>query len=604
MNKFEVLREYFGYETFRPGQELLIDGILSGRDVLGVMPTGAGKSLCFQVPALVMNGITLVVSPLISLMKDQVTALLQSGVRGAFINSSLTPSQCRKALQNARQGLYKIIYVAPERLLTPDFLDFAQTAPIDLISVDEAHCVSQWGQDFRPGYLAIAEFIDALPRRPVVCAFTATATKEVKEDIMRLLKLRSPVEAVTGFDRPNLYFGVQKPRDKFTALLRFIRERGEESGIVYCLTRKSVEEVCQRLCELGIDATRYHAGLSDQERRENQESFLFDQSRIMVATNAFGMGIDKSNVRFVVHYHMPKNMEAYYQEAGRAGRDGEPSSCLLLYSGQDVVTNQFLIDHGGNDQLDEETARQVRQKDRERLKAMTFYCTGSGCLRRYILAYFGEKTGNFCGNCSGCETEYVTVDVTKDAQEIIRCIGEVRQRFGIKMICDLLRGSRNERILSQRLDGLSSHGALKGTKEAKLRDIINELLLQEYLVTSDDEYPVLRLLPKAQGLLEDEEEITMRLVKTDEKKEKPQRKITGSAFSELFEELRKKRFEVAKAQKVPAFMIFSDATLHDMCQKAPQNEEELLKVIGVGKTKLERYGDDFLPILHKFAPEE
>ena len=383
----QILKDCFGYDSFRPGQEKLVGGLLAGRDVFGLMPTGAGKSICYQVPALALGGVALVVSPLISLMKDQVASLIQSGVKAAYLNSSLTPGQFRLALERASQGWYRVIYVAPERLTTESFLRVAQGLPLSLVAVDEAHCVSQWGQDFRPSYLKIREFIDSLPQRPPVGAFTATATAQVRRDVVSLLGLRDPVTVCTGFDRPNLCFEVKKPADKFSALLSLLRAEEGQSVIVYCLTRRTVEEVCERLRGHGIAAVRYHAGLDDEERRKNQDGFICDRAAVMVATNAFGMGIDKSNVSMVVHYNMPKNMEGYYQEAGRAGRDGSPARCVLLYSGQDVVTNRFLIERssGENEELSGEERERVRKLDEERLKKMTFYCFTGGCLRAYIL---------------------------------------------------------------------------------------------------------------------------------------------------------------------------------------------------------------------------
>ena len=387
----KILKQYFGYDSFREGQEELVGSILEGQDTFGIMPTGAGKSICFQVPALIMDGITLVISPLISLMKDQVEGLNQAGVHAAYLNSSLTAGQYQKALGFAKEGRYKIIYVAPERLVTDSFLDFALHAHISMLVVDEAHCVSQWGQDFRPSYLKIVEFIGRLPKRPVISAFTATATKEVRDDIIDILLLQNPKVVATGFDRPNLYFAVQSPKDKYGAMKNFLELHPGQSGIIYCLTRKYVEEVYERLGEEGFSVTKYHAGLSDIERKANQEDFIYSRAEIMVATNAFGMGIDKSDVRFVVHYNMPKNMESYYQEAGRAGRDGEAAECILLYAGQDVVTNQFFIDNNkDNQELDEVTRQLVAQRDRERLRKMTFYCFTNDCLRDYILRYFGE----------------------------------------------------------------------------------------------------------------------------------------------------------------------------------------------------------------------
>lgn len=399
-----ILKEIFGYDSFRPGQGELVDAILSGHDVLGIMPTGAGKSICYQVPALCMNGITLVVSPLISLMKDQVESLVQAGVAAAYLNSSLTPGQQRTVLARAAEGRYKIMYVAPERLNTDSFLRWACSAPIDMVTVDEAHCISQWGKDFRPGYLGIADFLHALPERPLVSAFTATATDRVRQDIVSALELQDAKVLVTGFDRPNLYFEVRRPKSKPAALLQAIREQGDSSGIVYCATRKAVEQVCALLQGHGIAAGRYHAGLEQAERQQCQEDFLFDRVKVMVATNAFGMGIDKSNVSYVIHYNMPKDLESYYQEAGRAGRDGSPANCILLYSGQDVRIQQMLIDRSEEEMPEQDPAlrEQLAQRSRERLKQMTFYCTGKTCLRARMLRYFGEHAPQNCGNCSVC----------------------------------------------------------------------------------------------------------------------------------------------------------------------------------------------------------
>lgn len=402
-NKYEVLQNYFGYSFFREGQEELIDSILEGNDVFGIMPTGAGKSICYQVPALMFDGITLVISPLISLMKDQVAALNQAGIYAAYLNSSLTQGQYFKALDYARKGKYKIIYVAPERLLTESFLEFIVHANLSFVSVDEAHCVSQWGQDFRPGYLKIEEFLRKLPKRPIVGAFTATATREVQQDVVRLLRLSNPKVITTGFDRKNLSFFVLQAKDKKAALMRILRTHYGESGIVYCITRKLVEEVYEMLSERGLQVSRYHAGMQDDERRRSQEEFTSDRTQIMVATNAFGMGIDKPDVRFVIHYNMPKNMESYYQEAGRAGRDGEKADCYLLYSSQDVHINQFFIENNReNEELDEETLASVIEKDRERLKKMVFYCHTKFCYRKYMLNYFGEKAEQYCGSCGNC----------------------------------------------------------------------------------------------------------------------------------------------------------------------------------------------------------
>ncbi|MBQ3156073.1 MAG: RecQ family ATP-dependent DNA helicase [Clostridia bacterium] len=403
MDKLQVLRRYFGHDSFRPGQETMVDALLSGRDALGVMPTGAGKSMCYQVPAMLLEGITLVISPLISLMADQVAALKSAGIPAAYLNSSLTPRQMDLALERAAQGAYKIIYVAPERLETASFLRFAQNVKIALLAVDEAHCVSQWGQDFRPVYLRIADFVARLPVRPVMGAFTATATRRVREDIIRHLQLVNPVSVTTGFDRPNLYFEVVRPKDRDRALLEVLQGRQDQSGVIYCATRKAVEELCDRLNGAGFVAARYHAGLTDEERKQNQEDFQYDRVRVMVATNAFGMGIDKSNVRFVIHYHMPRSMEAYYQEAGRAGRDGEPAECILLYSGQDIFTAKWMIQHNPpNEALSAAEQAEVRRLDLQRLQSMIDYCTRDQCLRSCILRYFGERVQEDCGECGYC----------------------------------------------------------------------------------------------------------------------------------------------------------------------------------------------------------
>lgn len=432
-DKLSVLKEYFGHDSFREGQDRITDSLLGGRDVLGIMPTGAGKSICYQVPALMFDGITIVVSPLISLMKDQVSALVQSGVAAAYINSSLTHAQYLKVLQNTESGKYKIIYVAPERLCAPAFLGICRNLNIFMVAVDEAHCVSQWGQDFRPSYLKIPDFIDSLNSRPVVGAFTATATGAVRDDIKTLLRLVSPLVVTTGFDRPNLFFSVMQPKNKSIELMKLIKERKNESGIVYCSTRKAVEEVCELLQKNGFAATRYHAGLDENERRRNQDDFVYDRAAIIVATNAFGMGIDKSNVSFVIHYNMPKNMESYYQEAGRAGRDGRSADCILLYSAKDVRTNQFLINNSEpNPDLTEDEQEEVRRRDRERLKQMTFYCTTHKCLRKFILEYFGDKGPERCEKCSNCLSNHENTDITVDAQKIMSCVARTGQRYGKK----------------------------------------------------------------------------------------------------------------------------------------------------------------------------
>ena len=619
MDKYQILKKYFGYDTFRDGQELLIDSILSGRDVLGIMPTGAGKSLCYQVPAMLMDGITLVISPLISLMKDQVGSLNQAGIHAAFLNSSLTVGQYYKALDYARQGRYPIIYVAPERLVTEEFLDFALHADIAMVAVDEAHCVSQWGQDFRPSYLKIVEFIKKLPKRPVVSAFTATATKEVRDDIMDILLLEDPEVLTTGFDRPNLYFGVQAPKNKYEVLKNYLEMHPGECGIVYCLTRKGVEEVCGKLREDGFSVTRYHAGLGDGERKRNQDDFIYDRYQIIVATNAFGMGIDKSNVRFVVHYNMPKNMESYYQEAGRAGRDGEPAECILLYGGQDVVTNQLFIDNSqDNRELDQVTREMVAERDRERLRKMTYYCFTNECLRDYILRYFGEYGENYCGNCSNCLSQFETVDVTETAKALIGCVKSSRQRYGTTVIIDTVHGANTAKIRNYRMDENPNYGELAKVPIYRLRQVINYLLLNEYLTVTNDEYTVVKLTAKSEEVLADGAQITMKMAKeqehtSSEKKEKKSRKgpaagFAGAEFTEedekLFEVLRGLRTEIAREEKVPPYIVFSDKTLTHMCILKPRTRNAMLSVTGVGEFKYEKYGERFVACIRDNVPDD
>jgi len=610
LDKYKVLKEYFGYDGFRSGQEELIEGILKGQDVLGIMPTGAGKSICYQVPALLMPGITIVISPLISLMKDQVRALNEAGVHAAYINSSLTEAQIGKAMQLARRGQYKIIYVAPERLLSSLFQDFLNHADISMVTVDEAHCISQWGQDFRPSYLNIVRMIAGMRSRPVVSAFTATATEEVENDILCVLGLQNPRVLVTGFDRENLYFEVRSSRQKDGEILKYIKEHGKESGIVYCATRKNVETVCMMLLREGIPAVRYHAGLSPEERKENQDLFIFDERPVMVATNAFGMGIDKSNVRYVIHYNMPQSMENYYQEAGRAGRDGERAECILFYSPQDVRINQFLLEEKEfREEMTAEEMDAVRERDAQRLKWMTFYGTTKDCLRGYILNYFGEKTKRRCENCSNCLNEYTEEDVTEICRDVLNCIREAGRGYGAGTIAAALHGSKNERIRSYGLDRLGTFGCRAETPEYRLKEIIGELTAREILRSSDDKYAVLSLTKEAQRILDGEAAVVMKFSKAAEKKVPvPKKKqISGDLDNrgwQLFEKLRELRMQIARTEKVPPYIVFTDKTLVDMCLKKPKDRKEMLSVSGVGAAKYEKYGERFLRCINgKAVPQ-
>jgi ATP-dependent DNA helicase RecQ len=613
----EILKKYFGYSEFREGQEAVISNILSGRDVLAIMPTGAGKSICYQAPALAFDGLTVVVSPLISLMKDQVSGLLESGVKAALLNSSLTAGEYSEVLRRAARNEYKLLYVAPERLLVEEFLALAAKLPISMVTVDEAHCVSQWGQDFRPAYVDIAAFVEALESRPVLSAFTATATRKVRDDIVSLLKLADPYLISTGFDRKNLYFSVKKPQDKMGALLAFLKVNREKSGIVYCTTRKTVEEVCETLREEGYAAARYHAGLDERERRESQDDFLYDRCTVIVATNAFGMGIDKSNVGFVVHFNMPKNIESYYQEAGRAGRDGSPADCVLLYGAGDVRTNQFLIQKSleSNEELSPETRAALRRKDEELLKAMTWYCCSTDCLRAYILRYFGENAPVYCGNCENCNTHFESADVTLEAKKILSCVYRLDERkrsFGKSMVAQILRGSKNERILQQKLDTLSTYGIMADQPIRRIYGIMDHLIHEGYLLVSEGEYPLLRLAPSYTEITRGERAVLMKLPKYEapESAEARSRAASRGADGEgrapdegLFQRLRALRSRIAAAAEVPAFVVFSDAALRDMCRLLPQDGEAFLEVSGVGKRKAEQYGEVFTDAIREYLAE-
>ena len=606
MDKLAILKNYFGHTKFRQGQEDLIDAILSGRDAMGIMPTGGGKSLCYQIPALMLPGTALVVSPLISLMEDQVAGLRQAGISAAYINSSLSSEDLRIIYDRARRGDYHILYVAPERLDTDRFSELAQEIRISLIAVDEAHCISQWGQNFRPSYLKIPNFVASLPHRPVVAAFTATATADVQRDIIDLLKLKDPACFVTGFDRPNLFFDVQKPQNKMSALVALLRERKGQAGIVYCATRASVEKVCGLLCDKGIPAICYHAGMDASARQASQESFQFDRKSVIVATNAFGMGIDKSNVGFVIHYNMPKSLEAYYQEAGRAGRDGEPADCILLYSAGDVETAKFLIRNGGNSELDEDEQMSARQRDYERLKSMIGYCKTTDCLRGYLLDYFGQKHARACGNCGNCRDHFQSQDITTQAQMILSCVMRAKEHLGFyvgkALILQTLRGSTNQRVLQLKLNTLSTYGLMKNLPVEQVQSYIDFLETASYLRVNPNHF-TLEPTPGATEVLFRGKKVSMPVrIEQNSSSIKKNREVHSlpEESADLFEKLKAARTRIARAEGVPAYVVFSNATLADMAMKAPRTMRDFLGVAGVGEVKAARYGDEFLKIIASY----
>ena len=609
MTPREALKRYFGYDSFRPGQEEIVSALLAGRDALAIMPTGAGKSLCYQVPALLLPRLTLVISPLISLMQDQVKGLNAAGIHAAFINSSLTETQIARALDLAAEGSYKLVYVAPERLESPVFRSFAAGADISMVTVDEAHCISQWGQDFRPSYLKILDFIDSLPRRPIVSAFTATATREVKDDIVCTLRLHDPKVLVTGFDRPNLYFQVERTRRKDDFVIQYLRDHPGESGIIYCATRKNVDKLQELLTEYGFAATRYHAGLPAEARRQNQNDFIYDTAPVIVATNAFGMGIDKSNVRFVLHYNMPQSMENYYQEAGRAGRDGLPSQCVLLFSAQDVIINKFLLDKKDFAEMDDEEADLLRQRDLQRLQTMERYCQTTECLRNYILAYFGEHPTAPCGNCGSCSNDFDEVDMTDAAKWMINCVAELHGRYGKAILFGTLQGANRARLRELGAERFKSYARMKDTPRETLEHLLAQLLEDGYLVQSDDQYAVLHIgdiAPlKAGGQV---------LVKLPPQREpeqarapKPKRRSPMDALTsaglELFNQLRQLRFDTAQREGLPPYVVFGDKSLVDMCLRAPRRAEDMLGIYGMGERKYEKYGAAFFAVIDAYRAD-
>ncbi|WP_417203452.1 DNA helicase RecQ [Acetoanaerobium sticklandii] len=597
MDLQNILKTYFGYDEFRNGQDKLIESIIEGRDALGIMPTGGGKSICYQLPAIALDGITIVISPLISLMKDQVDSLNELGINAAFINSTLDNGEFLQILEGIRANSYKIVYVAPERLNTDSFINLVKDIRISLVAVDEAHCISQWGHDFRPSYLEIPRFINSLKQRPAVAAFTATATKEIIKEIKRLIGLRNPIEVTTGFDRPNLYYQVLKVSNKSKFLIEYLNENFKtESGIVYCATRKSVESLVKILNDKGFSTVGYHGGMNSEERQNNQDEFILGNKRLIVATNAFGMGIDKPDVRFVIHYNMPKNMEAYYQEAGRAGRDGEKSDCILLYSASDIVKQKLMIQ---NDDIDPKRQEMLYKN----LQYLVNYCNTNDCLRNQILNYFDEDSASDkCKNCSNCIDSSEMIDITLEAQKILSCIYRVNQRYGANMVIQVLRGSKNKKILEARLDNVSTYGIMKEYSDSAISEIIMTLVSSGYIHMTHDKYPVLKLTSKSADVLSGKTKLHHKkhLLQKKDEKEKASKSIKGGNIDfniELFEKLKQYRYKIAQEKGLPPYVIFHDIALKEMAAYLPVNKESFLEIKGVGEKKYENYGEGFIDII-------
>ncbi|WP_277302255.1 DNA helicase RecQ [Veillonella caviae] len=604
-----MLETYFGYPSFRPAQEAPVESLLNNEDVIAIMPTGAGKSICFQIPALCKPGLTIVFSPLISLMKDQVDSLLDQNIPAALINSTLTQTEFNKAMYDVRSGRVKLLYIAPERLSSNFFCNVLRGLPIAQVIVDEAHCISEWGHDFRPSYRLIGDWLNELSKRPVVGAFTATATKAVERDIKQLLGLSEANVYITGFDRPNLSFSVVRTPKRMDYVVDYVRRHAHENGIIYCSTRKDVERVYDNLTRAGIQTGYYHAGLSDEMRKDMQNKYAFDQLQVMVATNAFGMGIDKSNVRYVLHYQMPRNMESYYQEAGRAGRDGAKAECILLYSGQDVRVHKYLIDQTVEQSLgDPRVAEQRKLVELKKLQAMIDYCFCSTCLRKYMLAYFGEIAHwEQCDNCSSCNAKGRRVNVTKEAKAIFRAIIATEERYGASMICSIVRGERTDRIIRAGLDALPVFGYLSNIGETELKGLIQQCIASGYLRSSMGKYPVLSITAGAEEVLaghKEVEEIRQEVVvpsrKTKQSASISRSEVSRSGSGGLFEYLRQHRKRLAAEAGIPPYIVFPDTVLIDLANVRPTTLGEFGNIKGVGEAKLKKYGPTFLEAIARY----